>query len=279
MVTGGARAATGLAAHLVYVTDPLCSGCWALEPAWRRLVGRYPNASIAYVYGGLLPSWDGFSDRAAGITSPADVAPHWDAVAEASGQPIDSRVWITDPPASSFPACIAAIAVRLVVPEQEGRYLRRLRELVFLEGRNIARTEVLREALRSVEVDADAWSVVIHSGAAARLFEADRARARRLGARAFPTVFIETADGQLHVIARHASSPAAFEAAARDVASALLGPPVVPASVAGVLDEYGTATTAELTAATGLSAQVVDNDLTVAGAQRRDLAPGTVWQR
>src|SRR5262245_25995048 len=72
--------------HLVYVTDPLCSGCWTLEPAWRRLLYRYGDAlSVRYVYGGLLPSWDGFRDANNGIAAPADVAAHWDAVSAASG--------------------------------------------------------------------------------------------------------------------------------------------------------------------------------------------------
>ena len=40
---------------LVYVTDPLCSGCWAFEPAWRRLRCHYQDVvTVRIVYGGLL---------------------------------------------------------------------------------------------------------------------------------------------------------------------------------------------------------------------------------
>src|SRR5215216_5428940 len=84
---------------LVYVTDPLCSGCWAFEPAWRRLRYHYQDVvTVRIVYGGLLAGWEGFSDPAAGIAAPADVAAHWQQVAARTGQPIDPQVWLTDPP-------------------------------------------------------------------------------------------------------------------------------------------------------------------------------------
>jgi putative protein-disulfide isomerase len=62
---------------LVYVTDPICSGCWAFEPTWRRVRHHYEHvATVRTVYGGLLAGWDGFGDPATGIAAPADVAPH-----------------------------------------------------------------------------------------------------------------------------------------------------------------------------------------------------------
>jgi Thioredoxin len=61
-------------ATVLCVSDPICSGCWALEPAWRKLRYRYGDLiEVRQVYGGLLPSWEGFADRGAGITSPAHV--------------------------------------------------------------------------------------------------------------------------------------------------------------------------------------------------------------
>jgi putative protein-disulfide isomerase len=271
---------TAAKAQLLYVTDPLCSGCWAFEPAWRRLLYRYRDElSITYVYGGLLSSWDGFNDRSAGISAPADVAPHWDIVARASGQPIDSRVWLTDPPGSSFPASIAAAAVRLLAPEQEGRYLRRLRELVFLERRNIARPAVLRQALAAIGVDSDRWQAMIDTGAAERVFEADRALARRLGVRVLPTLFVEKAFVHPRVVAAGSLAPEALEQAVLEAAATPLAPSQASRRAAAVLDAYQSGTGAELAAALGLAVPAAERELMRTGARRRTVANGTVWGR
>jgi putative protein-disulfide isomerase len=274
----GVRSADKL--RLIYVTDPLCSGCWALEPAWRRLLYRYRDAvTVTYVYAGLLPAWDGFGDRSADISAPADVAPHWDAVARASGQPIDSRVWLADPPASSFPASIAAVAVRLVAPELEGRYLRRLRELVFLERRNIARPDVLCQALAALEIDGDAWQATIDSGAAERVFAADRALARRLGARVLPTLLVQSAAAHPRTVAEGSLPPQRLERAVLEAAAAPLAPQPAPRSLAAMLDTYQSGTSPELAAALGLAVPDAERELTRAGARRRRVANGTVWER
>jgi putative protein-disulfide isomerase len=99
----GSGVAAGLVpaerAAVVYVTDPICSGCWALEPAWRKLRHHHWQLmDVRHVYGGLLPRWEGFADRGAGITAPTHVAPHWAGVAARTGQPINPAVWQTDRP-------------------------------------------------------------------------------------------------------------------------------------------------------------------------------------
>jgi protein-disulfide isomerase-like protein with CxxC motif len=265
-------------ARLLYVTDPLCSGCWAFEPAWRRLLYRYgAEFSITYVYGGLLPSWEGFADPGAGISAPRDVATHWDAVSQASGQPIDSRVWLSDPPASSYPASIAAAAVRLVAPEQEGRYLRRLRELVFLEHQNIARPEVLRRALEAIDIDSDVWRAMLESGAAERAFAADRLLARSLRVQVFPTVLLDAA-GPPRLLAEGSLAPTALERALLRAAATPLVPRRAPRSAA-VLESYRTGTSAELAAALSLPVPDAERELTSTGARPRPAANGTVWER
>lgn len=267
------------AVRVVCVTDPLCSGCWALEPAWRRLLHHYGDVlAVTYVYGGLLPSWDGFRDRGAGIASPADVAPHWNRVSERSGQPIDARVWLDDPPESSFPACVAAVAVRLVAPEQEEPFLRRLRELVFLERRNIARPEVLAEALDTMEIDSDAWRAAIDDGRAERTFQADRGVARMLGARVFPTLLVASGSRPPRLVSEGTVGPEQLESALLEVAGAALGPRREAPSAAAALSAYGTGTTAEFAALLEVPASVAERSLAAAGAQWRPVGRGKVWE-
>lgn len=232
---------------------------------------------MTYVYGGLLPSWEGFRDRSAGIASPADVAAHWDRVSQRSGQPIDSAVWLLDPPASSFPACVAAVAVRLVAPELERPYLRRLRELVFLERRNIAREEVLVEALAGLELDPALWRAPIEDGRAEHAFQADRALARTLGARVFPTLFAGSGSRPMRLAAQ--GSPGAAELEAALLAGSQLEPSRAVPSVAPALGAYGSGTTAELAALLEVSLPEAERRLAAAGAHSTVFGTGRLWTR
>lgn len=130
--------------HITYYTDPLCSWSWAFEPQWRRL--RYEfGAQIEWRYcmGGMIADWQQYGDPLNDICRPVQMGPQWYQVRTLSGMPFDEHIWYKDPPASSYPAGIAVKAA-----EQQGaaaveRYLRRLREAVMVERRNIARQEVL----------------------------------------------------------------------------------------------------------------------------------------
>jgi len=54
---------------LYYVTDPICSHCWALEPVLRRYVEQYGHyVNFHTIMGGLLEKWAGFADVSNGIS-------------------------------------------------------------------------------------------------------------------------------------------------------------------------------------------------------------------
>jgi predicted DsbA family dithiol-disulfide isomerase len=93
--------------------------------------------------GGLLADWQSYHDPFNDVSNPAQMVPRWFQVREMSGMPLGEQIWTVDLPASSYPACMAVKAA-----EHQGQaivedYLRRLREAVMLERRNIARQDVL----------------------------------------------------------------------------------------------------------------------------------------
>src|SRR5690554_7134621 len=86
---------------LVYFTDPICSSCWGIEPQLRKLKLEYgEHIDIEYRMGGLLPDWN---YNSGGISSPKDVAGHWDEVSVHYDMPIDGDLWLEDPLDSSYP--------------------------------------------------------------------------------------------------------------------------------------------------------------------------------
>jgi putative protein-disulfide isomerase len=134
-----------------YYTDPLCCWSWAFEPQWRRLRYEYKGkVQWHYHMGGLLPGWGNFSDPLYSVNRPQQMGPVWMEAAQLSGQPMHDRIWVDDPPASSYPACIAVKCAALQSAEAEEAYLRRLREFVMLQGKNIAKEDVLFEVAKDL---------------------------------------------------------------------------------------------------------------------------------
>jgi predicted DsbA family dithiol-disulfide isomerase len=102
--------------------------------------------------GGLLPSWDNFDRR--GVKTPADVAEHWEKVCQYYQMPINQNIWLDDPLPSSYPPSIAFKAAQLQDTGLAVIFLRRIREMVFLEKKNIIKKEFLHKAAFEVGLDA-----------------------------------------------------------------------------------------------------------------------------
>jgi len=171
---------------ILYFTDPICSSCWGIEPQLRKLKLEYGDAiEVEYRMGGLLPDW---SYNSGGISKPSDVAHHWDEVSAYYDMPIDGDVWLEDPLNSSYPPSIAFKAAQLQDEAKASDFLRRLKEMVFLEKKNITKWEHLSQAgaeagLDTTQLKAD------YEGRAKELFLADLALGKKLGVRGFPTLF------------------------------------------------------------------------------------------
>lgn len=180
------------AIKIIYFTDPICSSCWGIEPQLRKLKLSYgAYFDIEYRMGGLLPDW---SYNSGGISKPSDVAGHWDEVSLHYDMPIDGDVWLEDPLDSSYPPSIAFKAAQLQGEKLAVAFLRELREMVFLQKKNIAKWEHLLSAAQKTGLDTVRFERDYHHGAPA-LFRQDLDLARQLGVRGFPTLFFSNAAG------------------------------------------------------------------------------------
>lgn len=259
--------------QILFVTDPYCSHCWAYEPVWRKFLFLYrPFISVRYIYGGLLPSWDGMSRG--GITGPADLVPHYAEVAQHYGQPIDSTVLITDPPGSSYPPSIATHIVRALEPTREEAYLRRIRQAVFLESRNFARPEVLADCAADIGLDRQHFLEMFQQGHGKIAFQQDLQEARQLNATGFPTLFLKGHDNQTRVL-RGTQPFTKLEQAFLQI-SGLEGIETHP-STKEVLLAYGSGTTREFAEVLGLEQEATIDSLITAGARRTPLAGDALW--
>lgn len=140
--------------EIVFYTDPLCCWSWAFEPQWRRLQYEFQDQIVfRYVMTGLLPSWKNYSDTVYSVSKPMQMGPVWLEASETSGMPMHHKIWVEDPPASSYPACIAVKTAQLQSQAAAVKYLRSLREAAMLQGKNIAKQEVLMQVAEKLISD------------------------------------------------------------------------------------------------------------------------------
>ncbi len=187
---------------VIYFTDPICSACWSIEPQLRKLMMEYGDYfTVQYHMGGLLPSWEGFNGG--GITKPSDVAHHWEEMSQYFDMPIDGDVWLNDPLSSSYPPCIAFKAAEMQSERQAANFLRRIREMVFLEKKNITRWEHIKLAAFETGLDT-AKLAADYNGPALQSFREDLNLAAKYGVRGFPAIFFsDTLNNQLTVYGYH----------------------------------------------------------------------------
>lgn len=183
--------------EVLYYTDPVCPWSWALEPALRTLRDRFgEQLRISYVMCGLMRERP---DPVAQVSEQLEAA-------DRSGMPVDPRLWLEDPPASSHPACVAVKAA--AEQGEPGGYLRALREGFMCRRRRLDRPEALiEEARRHGGLDIERFRIDLGSHATLEAFAADLDRAAAVAAEhhapgtgrvALPSLEFRGEDGETH---------------------------------------------------------------------------------
>ncbi|QDI90474.1 DsbA family protein [Salicibibacter halophilus] len=183
---------------LYYVTDPVCSHCWALEPVLRRFVEQYGEYfNFRTVMGGLLEKWgDGPVDPANGISGPSDVAGHWREVGEQTRMPIDGTLWYGNPVHSSYPPSRVFKVIQQQDEALAETFLRRAREAVFAFNENIAQQAVLVGIVNKLGLDGEKIVEEAEQSSSQQLLKEDFSLAHDLGARGFPTIIMVNEENQ-----------------------------------------------------------------------------------
>ncbi|TRZ39209.1 DsbA family protein (plasmid) [Niallia circulans] len=176
---------------LYYVTDPICSHCWALEPTLRRFISQYGHYfNFHTVMGGLLEKWEDFGDAANGISKPSDVAEHWKEVGVHSRMPIDGSLWVDNPIQSSFPPSRVYKVLQQRDKSLANAFLRRARESVFAFNLNIGDQAVLIDIVNKLGLDGASIVEEAQKETGRNLLKEDFRLAASLGVRGFPTIIM-----------------------------------------------------------------------------------------
>lgn len=182
--------------ELIFVVDPMCSWCWGFAPIIEKLRttlgGEY---RFSLVLGGLRTKGEmTWNDR-----SKEYLRGHWRQVSQRTGQAFSDALFEKESfDYDTYPACKAVITVReLFGMEHAFVYLHRVQEAFYTRSEDITNTEVLIDLLSSITSQRESFRTFFESERAQLLMEHDFAKARSMGANAFPSVVVIDEEGHM----------------------------------------------------------------------------------
>jgi putative protein-disulfide isomerase len=181
---------------LVYYTDPLCCWSWAFTPVLEKWLATYNGeVDLRYCMGGMLEGWDKYHDTVREVSKPVQMGPVWLEAKQMTGATIDDTIWFRDPPASSYPACLAVKCAQLQSAEAGICFLKTAQRAVMMEGKNIAKREILLSIAEGVAKEVHSFDVAVfqqqlQEPAALDAFKADVAEAKANNIVRFPSLLV-----------------------------------------------------------------------------------------
>jgi len=199
-----------VALYAEYFTDPLCPWCWGNEPRYRALRAAFGDA-VFWVH-----RMGGMEGKVPQTEDADEAVRRMGHVSVSCRMPIDPDIWRHRAPCSPLPASMAVKAVGFQDPQLEDRYLRRVREAFFVEGRRVDTSEALLTLAAEVPgIDLKRMAREMHDRAAKKAFMVDFEAARDPlpdaralepapdtgGMRyAFPTLVLKNRDGAHRIL-------------------------------------------------------------------------------
>lgn len=154
--------------------DPLCPECWALEPIIKKLQTEYGKyIKLVHLIGGQLSALNRCNGKWNSRHDHRDLAKKWERTANRSGMSCDGDIWLESPISTPYAAAIAIKAAEFQGKKAGVRFLRKLREFLFLNKQDITKTDVLLECGKLANLDLAEFENDLHSDRAVRAFQCD----------------------------------------------------------------------------------------------------------
>jgi len=184
--------------EIIAVLDPMCSWCWGFEPTLQELRKNLPqDTKLSLCMGGLRSS----GDEAWTAEFKAYLAEHWGHVFSQTGQPFNKVLFEKE----SFdydtePACRALVTVRYLDEKRAFTFMNALQKAFYQDGRDITQTDVLCDIALETGLDRDVFKELFLSQKMRESTQADKYKARSMGANSFPSLVFIDAEGHLYVL-------------------------------------------------------------------------------
>lgn len=155
--------------------DPLCSECWAFEPLLKKLQVEYGEYfRIRTVVAGRLQSWNKCKDKNEKLAAQKkEITTIWEMISPHPHMPCTENEKGENENASPYLTSIAIKAAELQGPQAGTRFVRQLREFLFLKKKNITRKETILTCAELAELDCEEFKKDLSSGSAAKALHCD----------------------------------------------------------------------------------------------------------
>jgi len=168
----------------------MCSWCWGFTPIIEELRSTLSDEySFSLVLGGLRTK----DEMPWNETSKEFLRGHWKQVSHRTGQRFSDSIFEKECfDYDTYPACKAVLTVReLFGMHSAFAYLHTIQEAFYTRAEDITNINVLYTLLNMTESDKNSFRKFFESDRAQLLMEHDFAKARSMGANAFPSVVID----------------------------------------------------------------------------------------
>jgi len=182
--------------EIIFVLDPMCSWCWGFAPVVEEIVESYKeHYTISLVMGGLRTKGDMHWDT----QSKAYLEQQWQEVAARTKQPFNEHFLNkTHFEYDTYPACKAVVTVREILGDEAAlRYLHTLQHAFYAQGIDITNSRLLYGYYEQLFGNSSKFAFMYGTERIESLMYHDFAKARSMGANAFPSIVIVDEDGHM----------------------------------------------------------------------------------
>lgn len=172
---------------LVYVHDPMCSWCWGFRPTLERLCSQLPQTiRFRRLLGGLAADTDEPMPQA----MQAQLKSTWQTIEQRiPGTRFNHDFWeFCHPRRSTYPACRAVIAARLMSPDKEDDMVLAIQQAYYLRARNPSDTETLVQLAGELGLDQERFAFLLSRDFVDEQLQTEIGEARAMQAASFPSL-------------------------------------------------------------------------------------------
>nr|WP_305765100.1 ClpXP adapter SpxH family protein [Alkalihalobacillus trypoxylicola] len=169
--------------------DPLCPECWSFEPIIKKLKIEYgPYFRIRILLAGGIKAWNSCQDPKKVQERKAQLSNFWNMVASKSGMCCDGDFWLEQNQWDSpYLASLAIKAAELQGPQAGAKFLRKLREKLFLEKKDVTNSYILKECSQDADLDVEEFIKDLYSDSAKQALSCDMISTSEMNVDSTPT--------------------------------------------------------------------------------------------
>lgn len=167
--------------------DPLCPDCWGFEPLIKKFFVEYHQ----YFTFRFLMTTKHDTNNLCQFHQAKKIAEEWDRASHLTGMCCDSDVWFENPP-SPYAVAIAVKAASFQGQNAGNRFLRRIREQIFLQKRGMNRFDELLDVAKMADLNLNEFSNDFHSCRSVKALQGDRRLANELSITELPSLVFST---------------------------------------------------------------------------------------